>query len=116
MSWLPFSPDDVAALTASPRSPADNSERQCPCCGKPSVRFYFHESRSARRIGTSWWWCADCQKYIHFTGAPLSDDFDFDDPYDASFETAERRGGSAWYEFLDRQWCEGTLPQTFKPK
>jgi len=115
--WISFSPEEVRKLTSNPKTMEDNTEMQCPICGRNSIRRYFHELKIGRTIGTTWYWCYNCKKYIHFTGGPLSEKYVFDDPLKKleQWEFAELQGKN-WYEYLNSLWVDKILPQTFKQK
>lgn len=117
--WNPFSASEIRLLTANPKPPTDPSERECPLCGGQSIRFYYHELVAASRtVGTSYFWCALCRKYTHFSGQPLSLTLKFNDPFGdlAMNEFGRIEGKSDWYGKLDELWDDGTLPQTFVEK
>ena len=114
--WSQFSRSEIKLLTAKSKSPTDSSERECPVCGIQSVRFYCHELDGvSRTVGTSYFWCAACKKFAHFSGQPFSLSFKFDDPFrDLDINEFGRiEGKSDWYSKLDELWEDGTLPQTF---
>ena len=110
--WKPFSQEEISIMganaKANPKSREDTSEKKCPSCSQNSVRNYYREYSR----GVSWCWCRTCHKYIHFSIAPLSKAYIFNDPIADVPEMA----GFKWYEFLDLKWEEGVLPQVFKKK
>lgn len=106
--WTPFTPEEVKALTSNAKSPEDKTERQCPCCGNKSVRYYYQEYKSDLPRGNSRFWCYKCRKYVHFSTEPLSKKFEFNNPLEKFY----RQEFS--YDDLDAFWDKGLLPQTFK--
>ena len=75
-----------------------------------SFRFYYSELHNGRTIGTTYVWCHNCHKYVHFIGQPKSLEYVFNDPLEKFDKT------SFGYTELDSYWEEGLLPQKFKKK
>ncbi|HOJ77742.1 MAG TPA: hypothetical protein PLZ08_09545 [Bacillota bacterium] len=68
--------------------------------------------------GSSWYWCKNCFKYAHFTGATLSTKYIFNDPLSKmdKSEIEQLHKNGKLYEYLDSLWEKGLLPLTFKRK
>ena len=116
--WKSFSQQEISEMGANaksnpksnPKPFEDTSERHCSSCGKNSIRNYYREGRYGR--GTTWFWCSNCHKYIHFTVAPRSKEYEFNDP----IADVPEKVSYKWYEYLDSLWNNGILPQVFKKK
>lgn len=112
--WTAFLPEEIRIMASQSKTLLENSERQCPCCGKVSIRSYYHELNISMLVGASWAWCYNCKRYTHSRIAPLSKIYIFDDPIKDNMQL--EFPGNEWYEYLNSLWDKGVLPQTFKLK
>jgi len=110
--WRAFLPEEISAMSTNKKTLDVNTERNCPCCHRNSIRHYYREINICRLIGTSWYWCYNCYKYIHFTVAPCSKKYIFNDP----ISDVPEKTGDRWYDYLNTLWEEGVLPQVFKKR
>ena len=116
VQWASFTPDQVAALTQGASFLAAPGERECPGCGRRSVRAYVNAPENARRPTlVSYVWCSACRRFggtraKHPVGVLFSDPL-------AALPVAERRELErslvGFLAHLDRLWESGVLPQSF---
>jgi hypothetical protein len=116
MQWGGFSADQVEALAQGPSFLAAPAERECPACGRRSLRAYVNAPENARRPTlVSYVWCAACRKFVgsrakHPAGIVFSDPI-------AALPPAERRELErslvGFLAHLDHLWETGVLPQSF---
>ena len=116
MSLSSFTADEVAALAQGESLFARPGERECPACGRRSVRAYVNAPENARRPTlVSYVWCTACRKFVG-TRAKHPEGLVFSDPL-AVLSVAERRELErslvGFLAHLDRLWDEGVLPQSF---
>ncbi|WP_306203823.1 hypothetical protein [Actinoplanes sp. RD1] len=114
--WGSFTGDQVAALAQGESFFLAPAERECPACGKRSVRAYVTAPDNARRPTlVSYVWCAACHRFVG-TRAKHPEGLIFSDPL-ASLSVAERRELErslvGFLEHLNTLWDDGVLPQTF---
>lgn len=85
---------------------------QCPGCGTPILRFYFHIFDPDAQTGTMWVWCPTCRVMSHLprvrpTKGRFSDPYrDLDLDAFAELELAE---GEPFISRLDRLWDAGVI-------
>jgi len=116
MHWDSFTADQVAALAQGVSFLAEPGERECPACGRRSVRAYVNAPENARRPTlVTYVWCSACRKFVgarakHPAGVVFSDPL-------AVLSVAERRelerSLAGFLAHLDRLWESGVLPQSF---
>ena len=116
MSWGSFTADQVAALAQGVSFLAEPGERECPACGRRSLRAYVQAPEHARRPTlVSYVWCSGCRKFVG-TRARHPDGVVFSDPL-AALPIAERRAVErslvGFLAYLDSLWDDGVLPQSF---
>jgi hypothetical protein len=116
MAWSSFSGDQVAALAQGESLFAQPGERECPACGRRSVRAYVNAPAQARPPTlVSYVWCTACHRFVG-TRARHPDGLVFSDPL-AMLTAAERRELErslvGFLAHLDELWDTGALPQTF---
>ena len=116
MEWGSFTADQVTSLAQGASFLAEPGERECPACGRRSVRAYVNAPENARRPTlVSYVWCSACRKFVgtrtkHPAGVVFSDPL-------ATLSAAERRdierSLAGFLAHLDRLWESGVLPQSF---
>lgn len=116
MAWSSFSGDQITALAQGESLFVRPGERECPSCGRRSVRAYVTAPENARRPTlVSYVWCTACRKFVG-TRARHPEGLVFSDPL-AMLSPAERRELErslvGFLAHLDELWDAGTLPQTF---
>lgn len=116
MEWSSFTGAEVTALAQGESFFAAPGERECPACGRRSVRAYMNAPENARRPTlVSYVWCSACHRFVG-TRAKHPDGLVFSDPL-AALGAGERRELErsliGFLAHLDRLWDEGALPQTF---
>jgi hypothetical protein len=114
--WGSFTGAQVEALARGESFFLAPGERECPACGKQSVRAYVTAPENARRPTlVSYVWCTACHRFVG-TRAKHPEGLIFSDPL-AGLSVAERRELErslvGFLEHLDRLWDDGVLPQTF---
>jgi hypothetical protein len=114
--WGSFSADQIAALAQGASWQSEPGERECPGCGRRSVRAYVNAPENARRPTlVSYLWCSGCRKFVG-TRAKHPEGVVFSDPL-AALSVAERRELErslvGFLAHLDRLWDDGVLPQSF---
>ena len=114
--WSSFTGPQVEALAQGESFFRSPGERECPACGRRSVRAYVNAPENARRPTlVSYVWCTACRKFVG-TRAKHPDGLVFSDPL-AALSPAERREIErslvGFLAHLDRLWDDGVLPQTF---
>ena len=121
-SWKPFAFDEMFSVRRTTRENTEedqtrSADQVCRSCGRSSLRFYYHELVKGGRIGTTYYWCPNCKKSGHSTGACRSTRFTYDDPFgELSAEEFGKLEKSDWFDHLDQLWTSGLLPQKFKVK
>jgi hypothetical protein len=116
VEWGGFTADQVAALAQGASFLAEPGERECPACGRRSVRAYVNAPENARRPTlVSYVWCSACRRFVG-TRAKHPAGLVFSDPL-AALPVAERRELErsliGFLAHLDRLWDDGVLPQSF---
>ncbi|RSM48536.1 hypothetical protein DMB66_46130 [Actinoplanes sp. ATCC 53533] len=116
MAWSSFSGDQITALAQGESLFVRPGERECPSCGRRSVRAYVTAPENARRPTlVSYVWCTACRKFVG-TRARHPEGLVFSDPL-AMLSPAERRELErslvGFLAHLDELWEAGALPQTF---
>lgn len=116
MDWGSFTADQIAALAQGPSFLTGPGERECPSCGRCSIRAYVQAPLNARRPTlVSYVWCSGCRKFVG-TRAKHPEGVVFSDPL-AAMSAAERREVErslvGFLAHLDALWDTGVLPQSF---
>ena len=116
VEWGSFTADQVAALAQGASFLAEPGERDCPACGRRSVRAYVNAPENARRPTlVSYVWCSACRRFVG-TRARHPAGVVFSDPL-AALSVAQRRELErslvGFLAHLDRLWDDGVLPQSF---
>ncbi|GGM80533.1 hypothetical protein GCM10011609_15500 [Lentzea pudingi] len=111
-----FTSDELAVITQGPGFLHDQSERECPGCGRTSVRSYVRKSvRAGHPSLVKYTWCASCGRFAGSTGAyprglTIYDRWQKAEPDDwKEFDLSLTR----MFRRLDRLWQMGVLPQRF---
>jgi len=116
MQWGSFTADQIAALAQGASLCEEPGERDCPSCGRRSLRSYVTAPEEARRPTlVSYVWCSSCRKFVG-TRAKHPVGVVFSDPL-AALSAADRRALEqsllGFLAHLDALWETGVLPQSF---
>jgi hypothetical protein len=116
VEWGSFTADQVAVLAQGASFLVEPGERDCPGCGRRSVRAYVNAPENARRPTlVSYVWCSACRSFVG-TRAKYPAGLVFSDPL-AALPAAQRRELErsliGFLAHLDRLWDDGVLPQSF---
>jgi hypothetical protein len=114
--WGSFNPAQVESLATGESFLTHPGERDCPACGRRSLRAYVNAPETAKRPTlVSYVWCSGCRKFVG-SRARRPDGLVFSDPL-AELAAAERRELErslvGFLAHLDGLWEAGALPQTF---
>src|ERR1700754_2218539 len=109
--WGSFNPAQVESLATGESFLTHPGERDCPACGRRSLRAYVNAPETAKRPTlVSYVWCSGCRKFVG-SRARRPDGLGFADPLAGL--GLERGSLTDFLAHLDRLWDDGVLPQSF---